>query len=114
MKENFYHSGALSSIGKLFELKGETAGALMAFDKSVFTEGAVSLKNKELIAIGAAHITQCPHCIDGHVKRALAAGATEEEVAEAVLVGVAMNAGASLAHSSIAMAALENAKKETD
>jgi AhpD family alkylhydroperoxidase len=114
MSEHFYHSAGLSSIAKLFELKGETAGALMAFDKSAFTDGAISVKNKELIAIGAAHVTQCPYCIDGHVKRALAAGASEEEVAEAVLVGVAMNAGAALAHSSIAMTALDNAKKETD
>ncbi len=62
---------------------------------------------KELIAVGAAHITRCPYCIDGHVKRAKAAGASDEEIAEAVFVAVTMSSGASLAHSCIAMDALD-------
>ena len=60
-----------------------------------------------LIAIGAAHITRCPYCIDGHVQRARKAGATDEEIAEAVFVGITMSAGASVAHSCIAMDSLK-------
>jgi len=70
-------------------------------------KGTLSTKIKELIAIGAAHITRCPYCIEGHVKRAKKAGASDEEIAEAIFVGIAMSAGASVAHSCFAMEALK-------
>jgi AhpD family alkylhydroperoxidase len=78
-----------------------------AFNSKAFEEGALSVKTKELIAVAAAHITRCPYCIAGHTKRAKQVGATDEEIAEAIFVAVAMNAGASIAHSSIAMKSLE-------
>jgi AhpD family alkylhydroperoxidase len=106
MADCFYGKDGLKSIGKLAELKGDLLTSFLTFDQKVFAEGALSIKTKELIAIGAAHISRCPYCIDGHVKRARAAGATDEEIAEAVFVGIAMSAGASYAHSSIAMDAL--------
>ena len=76
-------------------------------DAKIFAEGAVSAKNKQLIAVACAHITQCPYCIDGHVKAAKKAGATEEEIAEAVFVAAGMRAGGAIAHSCISMGALE-------
>lgn len=82
-------------------------GAFMGFAQKVFEEGALSEKTKELIAIGCAHNTQYAHCIDYHTRKAKDAGATDEEIAEAVMVGVAMSAGAAMAHSSIAMETLK-------
>ena len=61
---------------------------------------------KELIAIGVAHTTQCPYCIDGHVRAAKKAGASSQEIAEAVFVAAALRAGGAFAHSTIAMSAL--------
>jgi len=107
MADCFYDKGGLKSIGKIAELKGDLLNAYLTFDQKAFAEGALSTKTKELIAIGAAHITRCPYCIDGHVKRAKAAGATDEEIAEAVFVGIAMSAGAAMAHSCIAMEAIK-------
>jgi AhpD family alkylhydroperoxidase len=107
MDDNFYAKEGLTSIGKLFELKPELAASFFEFDGKVFAEGALSSKIKELIAVGAAHITRCPYCIDAHVKRAKNAGATDEEIAEAAFVGVAMSAGAAMAHSCIAMDSLK-------
>jgi AhpD family alkylhydroperoxidase len=75
----------------------------VSFNQKVFEEGALSGKVKELIAIGAAHITRCPYCINSHVQKAKKAGATDEEIAEAVFVGIAMSAGAAVAHSCIAV-----------
>ena len=106
MDDHFYAKNGLKSIKKLAELKNNLFKNFVTFDNSVFAEGALSTKTKELIAIGAAHITRCPFCIDGHVKRAKKAGATDEEIAEAIFVGIAMSAGASYAHSSIAMDAI--------
>lgn len=107
MADHFYSKDGLASIGRLIELKPDMATALFTFDLKVFEEGKLSTKTKELIAIGAAHITRCPYCIDGHVKRAKKAGASDEEIAEAIFVGIAMSAGASVAHSCFAMGALK-------
>ena len=97
----------MKRIAKLNDLKGDLVDSFLAFDKKAFEEGALSTKIKELIAIGAAHITRCPYCIAGHVRRAKRAWATDEEIAEAAFVGITMSAGASYAHSTIAMDALE-------
>lgn len=107
MVDHYYSKDSLASIGKLVELKPDIATALFTFDQKVFEEGTLSTKTKELIAIGAAHITRCPYCIEGHVKRAKKAGASDEEIAEAIFVGIAMNAGASVAHTCFAMEALK-------
>ena len=66
--------------------------------------GALPAKTKELMAVTAAHVTDCPWCIEEHVKRAIKQGATDEEIAEAAFVAMALRAGAAFAHSSIAMA----------
>jgi AhpD family alkylhydroperoxidase len=106
MSNGFYAKEGLKHIGKLMELKKDLFTSLTSFDQKVFEEGSLPVKTKELIAIGAAHITRCPYCISGHVKRAKKAGATDEEIAEAVFVGIAMSAGAATAHSCVAMEAI--------
>lgn len=60
--------------------------AFTAFSESVFAEGALPTKTKQLIAVAAAHVTQCPYCIRGHTKAALRHGATAEEIMEAIWV----------------------------
>lgn len=107
MSDHYYSKDGLKSIARLVELKKDLFDSWLTFDQKVFEEGALSTKIKELIAIGAAHITRCPYCIDGHVQRARKAGATDEEIAEAIFVGITMSAGASVAHSCIAMDSLE-------
>jgi AhpD family alkylhydroperoxidase len=59
-----------------------------------------------LIAVAVAHTTQCPYCITGHTKLAVRAGATPEEVMEAIWVAAEMRAGGAYAHSTLAMAAM--------
>jgi AhpD family alkylhydroperoxidase len=70
-------------------------------------ESALSRKVKQLIAIGVAHTTQCPYCIETHVKAARKAGATAKEIAEAIFVAAALRAGGAFAHSTIAMGTLK-------
>jgi len=108
MSDHFYSKDALAAMGKFAELRGDLLGSFMNFNLKVFEEGALSEKTKELIAIGCAHITRCPYCIDGHTRKAREAGATDEEVAEAIMVGVALSAGAAMAHGTIAMQALQD------
>lgn len=65
-----------------------------AFAKHVYAEGgALDLKTKELIAVACASVGRCPHCTDGHLEKAKAAGATEEEIAAALAVAWAQGGG---------------------
>src|ERR1039458_8737479 len=80
--------------------------AFAAFRQGVFKEGTLDAKTKQLIAVAAAHVTQCPYCIRGHTKQALRAGATREEVMEAIWVATEMRAGAAVAHSNLALDAM--------
>jgi AhpD family alkylhydroperoxidase len=80
-----------------------TAKAFRAFSQSVFAEGAITTKTKQLIAVAVAHVTQCPYCIRGHTSAALKQGATPEELMEAIWVAAEMRAGAAYAHSSLAL-----------
>src|SRR5690554_3354169 len=74
------------------------------FSKTVFEEGALPEKTKQLIAIAVAHVTQCPYCIRSHTKQALKKGASQEEIMEAIWVAAEMRAGAAVAHSALAIA----------
>jgi AhpD family alkylhydroperoxidase len=81
--------------------------AFTSFGERVFAEGALPVKTKQLIAVAAAHITQCPYCIRGHTKAALRHGASSEEIMEAIWVAAEMRAGAAYAHSALALDTIE-------
>lgn len=87
--------------------------AFRDFSASVFAEGALSVKIKQLIAVAAAHVTQCPYCIRGHTKAALKSGATREEIMEAIWVAAEMRAGAAYAHSALALDAMGEIDQRT-
>ena len=91
---------------KRARLAPETFEAWRAFSRQVFADGALPGKTKQLIAVAVAHVTQCPYCIKGHTRQALAAGATQEEVMEAIWVAAEMRAGAGYAHSLVAIDAM--------
>ena len=84
--------------------------AFAAFSESVFRDGALPAKTKQLIAVAAAHITQCPYCIRGHSKAALRHGVTAEEIMEAIWVAAEMRAGGAYAHSALALDTIEQVK----
>jgi AhpD family alkylhydroperoxidase len=89
--------------------------AFDAFGKAVFAEGALPAKVKQIIAVAVAHVTQCPYCITGHTKAARRAGATPEELMEAIWVAAEMRAGGAYAHSTLMLATLaeEDEKRES-
>ena len=77
--------------------------AFKAFSLSVFADGALPAKMKQLIAVAAAHVTQCPYCIRGHTHAALQHGAAPEEIMEAIWVAAEMRAGAAYSYSALAL-----------
>ncbi len=84
-------------------LAPETQAAFDAFGRAVFADGALSAKMKQIVAVAVAHATQCPYCIKGHTRAARRAGATSEELMEAIWVAAEMKAGAAYAHSALAL-----------
>ncbi|MEA3152371.1 MAG: hypothetical protein QOD56_3310 [Gammaproteobacteria bacterium] len=72
--------------------------AFVAFDKAALADGVIPKKYKELMAIAVALTTQCPYCIAIHKDAALAAGVTEQELAEVTFVAAALRAGAAVTH----------------
>jgi AhpD family alkylhydroperoxidase len=97
----------IKNLRKLRHLKPDLFKGFMDFDQMVFKDGALPAKTKELMAVTAAHVTQCMWCIEDHTKRAKKQGATNEEIAEAAFVAMALRAGGAFAHSCIAMAMIE-------
>ncbi|MEZ5444539.1 MAG: carboxymuconolactone decarboxylase family protein [Gammaproteobacteria bacterium] len=92
---------------KRARLAPEIDAAFKAFNERVFAPGALPVKTKQLIAVAVAHVTQCPYCIRGHTKAALRAGATREELMEAIWVAAEMRAGGAYAHSALALSVME-------
>ena len=82
-------------------LAPEPYAAFRAFGQKVFADGALPSKTKQLIAVAVAHVTQCPYCIRGHTKAALRAGATQQELMEAIWVAAEMRAGGAYAHAAL-------------
>lgn len=86
------------------------AAAFKAFSQSVFADGALPGKVKQLIAVAVAHVTQCPYCIRGHTQAALQHGATPEEIMEAIWVAAEMRAGGAYAHAALALDTIAHVK----
>ena len=82
------------------DLAPNRQAALEDLGKAVFSDGALPAKAKQIIAV-AVHVTQYPYCIRGHTRAALRAGATPEELMEAIWVAAEMRAGATYAHSTL-------------
>jgi AhpD family alkylhydroperoxidase len=96
------------------ELAPDIQAAFHAFSKLVFADGALPAKTKQLIAVAAAHITQCPYCIKGHTKAAMKHGATPQEIMEAIWVAAEMRAGGAYAHSVIALTTMNEEQRQQE
>ncbi|MFO0826870.1 MAG: carboxymuconolactone decarboxylase family protein [Phycisphaerales bacterium] len=98
-----YDPKKLTKLAKLAASAPAAFKAYQAFDAEAFKDGAIPLKYKELIAVAIGLTTQCPYCIDIHATKAVKAGATENELAEAALVAAAIRAGGAVTHATHAL-----------
>ena len=76
MDDPLYPNAGAEVARKRRELAPKPLEAFKAFSASVFADGALPSKTKQLIAVAVAHVTQCPYCIRGHTQSALKTGAT--------------------------------------
>lgn len=105
--ENQYPAATREMAEKKAALAPENIEAWRNFSRTVFKDGALPGKIKELIAVAVAHTTQCPYCIRAHTRQAVRKGASKEEIMEAIWVAAEMRAGAAYAHANIAMDEME-------
>jgi AhpD family alkylhydroperoxidase len=92
---------------RMRELAPEPYRSWLDFDRQAFQAGALPAKTKQLIALGIAHITQCPWCIDAHAERARKEGATDQEIGEVIFVSMAMAAGAAWSYGGLTLQCLD-------
>lgn len=104
MPDHYYDKDDLKHMRDLRTAAPAEFEAWVNLDRIVGREdGAIPRKYRELIALAVAHSTQCVYCIEAHIKGAKKAGATKEEVAEAVLLSAALRAGGAAAHGALTM-----------
>ena len=100
---SLYDMSHMSRLKMLNTHAPEAMQAFVAFDKAALADGAIPGKYKELIALGVAFTTQCPYCIDIHADKARELGASDQEIAECVLVAAALRAGGAVTHGTHAL-----------
>jgi AhpD family alkylhydroperoxidase len=101
-----YRKELLGRIGEVGKLSPDTLKGYQTLTGAGAKTGHLDAKTRELISLAVAVTTRCDGCITVHVGEALKHGATREEIAEALGVAVAMNAGAALVYSARAMDAV--------
>jgi AhpD family alkylhydroperoxidase len=71
--------------------------AFADFSQACNEKGVLDRKTKELLMTALACVFRCQHCTEEHIQRALAAGATKEEITEALLIAAVEGGGTQLA-----------------
>lgn len=101
---------AMKAFGELAKGNPKLMEGMRTLDEAGAAKGALDAKTRELISVAVAATTRCDSCIGLHAKAAVAAGATREEMLEALGVAVALNAGAAFVYSSRALEAFDTLK----
>ncbi|MBN2282543.1 MAG: carboxymuconolactone decarboxylase family protein [Deltaproteobacteria bacterium] len=78
---------------QLIALRSNVYESFLAMEEAAFSDGALVKKHKELIAVGISVVINCESCMQWHIEQAAQAGASQQEVLEAVEVGIEMGGG---------------------
>ena len=95
---SYYDPKDLRKFGRITDWSESLGEKFFDYYNSVFQDGALTPREKSLIALAVAHTEMCPYCIDAYTKDGLERGITKEEMMEAVHVGAAIKSGACLVH----------------
>jgi alkylhydroperoxidase/carboxymuconolactone decarboxylase family protein len=98
MSKPYYVDKDLAKFGEIGEWNKDLADKFFSYYGDVFAPGALSAREKALIALAVSHAVQCPYCIDAYTSDSLQKGADEEQMMEAVHVAAAIRGGATLVH----------------
>jgi AhpD family alkylhydroperoxidase len=107
MDWNQYHKEIGGRVGELGKLSPDTLRGYQTLSAANSKTTKLGEKMRQLISLAVAVTTRCDGCIVFHTDAALKAGATKEEISEALGVAVSMNAGAALIYSARVLDAVE-------
>ena len=96
--KTYYDPADLKKFGDITEFDKELGDKFFDWYGEVFKEGALTAREKSLIALAVSHAVQCPYCIDAYTQDTLAKGCSEEQMMEAVHVAGAITGGATMVH----------------
>lgn len=106
-----YRNKLMARIGELGKLSPDSVGGYMMASGAGAKTGHLNEKTRQLISLAVAVTTRCDGCISVHSDLAVKSGATKDEIAEALGVAIAMNAGAALVYSARVLDAVDAASK---
>ncbi len=96
---SYYESKDLKRFAEVGQFRPELMEKFFAYYNAVVGEdGALTKREKALIALAVSHVKQCPYCIDAYTTACLENGSNPEQMTEAIHVGAAMEAGINLVH----------------
>jgi len=96
---NYYEQKDLADFANIGEYAPTLGKKYFDYYGEAMKDGALSAREKALIALAVGITQKCPYCIDAYTNQCLSLGVSQEEMMEAVHVGAAMVTGAVLAHS---------------
>jgi alkylhydroperoxidase/carboxymuconolactone decarboxylase family protein len=96
--KTYYNPEDLKKFGNIGDFQKNLADKFFNYYGDVFKEGALTAREKSLIALAVAHTLQCPYCIDAYTTDTLEKGCDEEQMMEAVHVAAAIRSGSTLVH----------------
>ncbi len=95
---DYYEPSDLKRFREIAENATELGGKFFDYYGAVLSEGALTEREKALIALAVAHAEQCPYCIDAFTRTCLEKGSNLDQMTEAVHVAAAIKGGAALVH----------------
>lgn len=96
--ETYYRPADLARFPEMGENAPELAKKFFAWYGAVFQDGALTAREKALVALGVAHAVKCPYCIDAYTQDTLSKGCDLDQLTEVVHVAAAITGGAALVH----------------
>lgn len=96
--DHYYNAKDLKKFGEIAEFEPKLAEKFFDWYGEVFKDGALTAREKSLIALAVSHAVQCPYCIDAYTTESIKKGYDEAQMMEAVHVASAIRGGASLVH----------------
>lgn len=95
---HYYEEHDLERFSEIGKYRPDLYDSFMNYYQGVMAAGALTLREKALMALAVAHAIQCPYCIDAYTRVSLEAGSNLEEMTEAIHVATAIRGGAALIH----------------
>ena len=95
---NYYNSEDLKKFPEIGQFQKGLADRFFSYYGEVFSDSALTAKEKSLIALAVSHAVQCAYCIDAYSTDCVTKGFSSEQMMEAVHVAAAIRGGATLVH----------------